>query len=239
MGCTITFFSWFLSKLKKLYFGGTEWKILGTTNKHKWYILLTFLSFIFLPPNNHFSYTLKNMISIIIIKLWNGLFKTPFQSVNLCTVVCSNHYIITITLIKISKRSVEHQNKKILESWKKKLYGLVFFHSAMSICIILQRHGPCLVLKNISYFVFFFENEYSFSEFAFRIKNPFSFCLYLALVLNTGFEKKNIDMPVFHLVHIQGRSQEGSRGGKCPPDLLPNSFNIAAQCLFCPLLLDF
>ena len=72
----------------------------------------------------------------------------------------------------------------------------------MSICIILQRHGPCLVLKNISYFVFIFENEYSFSEFAFRIKNPFSFCLCLALVLNSGFEKKNIDKPVFYLVHI-------------------------------------
>ena len=61
--------------------------------------------------------------------------------------MCSNHYIIIITLIKISKRSVEHQNNKILESWKKKLYGLVFFHSAMSICIFLQRLGPCLVLK--------------------------------------------------------------------------------------------
>lgn len=89
--------------------------------------------------------------------------------------MCSNYYIIIITLIKISKRSVEHENNKILESWKKKLYGLVFFHSAMSICIFLQRLGPCLVLKNILYFVFIFENEYSFSESQFRIKNPFSF----------------------------------------------------------------
>ena len=56
--------------------------------------------------------------------------------------------------------------------------------------------------KNILYFVFIFENEYSFSESEFRIKNPFSFCLCLAPVLNTGFEKENIDKPVFHVVHI-------------------------------------